>query len=137
MSIFLTIISGVTVFVIGQIILKLFVEPWQIQRECIAKISNNLLLYANVYGTINSTNSEETKIISIEIRKLAAELIASCNRIPFYEQITKTKIFPSLEIILKVQKNLIGLSNSLNSGDSNRNQEKAKEIKNLLNIKFD
>ncbi len=95
----------------------MFVEPWQMQRECIAKISNILLLYANVYGTVDATNNDETKIISIEIRKLAAELIASCNRIPFYEQITKTKIFPSLETILKVQKNLIGLSSSLNSGD--------------------
>lgn len=137
MSIFLTIISGVIVFVIGQTILKLFVEPWQTQRECIAKISNNLLLYANVYGTVGATGIDETKIISVEIRKLAAELIASCNRIPYYEQIAKTKIFPSFEIILKVQKNLIGLANSLNNGDSSHNQDRAEEIKNLLNIKFD
>ena len=137
MNIFLTIISGVIIFVVGQIILKLFVEPWQKQRECIAKISNNLLLYANVYGTVGATSIEETKAISLEIRKLAAELIESCHRIPFYEQITKTKIFPSLETILKVQKNLIGLSNSLNNGDSNKNYDKAEEIKSLLKIKFD
>lgn len=116
--------------------LKLFVEPWQMQRECIAKISNNLLLYANVYANVGATNDDETKTISIEIRKLAAELIASCNRIPFYKQITKTKIFPSLETISKAQKKLIGLSNSLNSGDSMRNQEKVEEIKDLLNIKI-
>jgi len=137
MSIFITILSGVIVFVLGQTILKLFVEPWQMQRECIAKISNSLLLYANVYSTVGATPMDETKLVSIEIRKLAAELIASCNRIPFYEQITKTKIFPSLKIILKVQKNLIGLSNSLNRGDSSRNQANAEEIKKLLKIKFD
>ena len=59
------------------------------------------------------------------------------NYLGYYEQIAKTKIFPSFEIILKVQKNLIGLANSLNNGDSSHNQDRAEEIKNLLNIKFD
>ncbi len=84
MTIFITILSGVIVFVLGQTILKLFVEPWQMQRECIAKISNSLLLYANVYSNPGNNSKEEATLVSSEIRKLAAELVASCNRIPFY-----------------------------------------------------
>lgn len=136
MTIFITILSGVIVFVLGQTILKLFVEPWQMQRECIAKISNSLLMYANVYSNPGLCSKEESILVSGETRKLAAELIASCNRIPFYENLTKTKVFPSLETITKVQGHLIGLSNSLYKGDSSNNNNKVDKIKELLCIKF-
>ena len=134
MNVFITILSGVIVFVLGQIILKLFVEPWQRQRECIAKISNSLLVHANVYSNPGVGERDEILIISKDIRKLAAEFIASCNRIPFYQYLSKTKIFPSIEIVKTVQKNLIGLSNSLYKGDAIHNNDRAEEIKKLLKI---
>ena len=138
MMIFTTIVAGVFVFVLGQIILKLFVEPWQMQRECIAKISSNLLIYANVYSHPGDFPDDESKFVSKEFRLLAAELLASCNRIPFYSSVTKSTIFPSVEIVNKVQRNLIGLSNSLNKrGEYRHNRDMVDDIKNLLKIKLD
>ena len=84
MSVFLTIIAGVFVFIIGQIILKLFVEPWQKQRECIALIGHSLILHANIYGNPGKGDGNILTEASQEIRKLAADLVTSCNRIPFY-----------------------------------------------------
>ncbi len=130
------IILGVFVFVLGQIILKLFVEPWQKQRECIAKISNHLLIYGNVYSNPGAIPDDKSKLVSKETRALAAEWVACCNRIPFYESLTTTKIFPSLDIVNKVQKNLIGLSNSLYDGEGRYNHKMAEEIKSLLKLKF-
>ena len=109
--------SGVFVFVIGQTILKLFVEPWQKQRECIAKIAHHLLLYANVYSNPGVGTPEANSEASMETRKLASELIASCHRIPFYKFLASMKLLPAIEKILEVQKHLIGLSNSTHSGD--------------------
>ena len=136
MSVFLTIISGVAVFVIGQIILKLFVEPWQLQRECIAKIAHHLLLYANVYSNPGVGTDEANREASAETRKLAAELIASCRRIPFYDVLSSWKLFPKMEQILEAQKNLIGLSNSTHSGDPLHNASRSDKIKEALGIKF-
>jgi predicted translin family RNA/ssDNA-binding protein len=107
------------------------------QRECIAKISNSLLMYANVYLNPGVSSKEESLIVSSETRKLAAELLASCHRIPFYRTLTKTRIFPSIEVVSKVQRNLVGLSNSLFSGEASHNHDMSEEIKQLLNIKFD
>ena len=143
MIMFGTIMSGVFVFVLGQTILKLFVEPWQKQRECIANISNNFLFYANVYANPSVDNNDKVTLVSTETRKLSAELISRCNRIPFYVKLSKTKLFPSVSIINRVHKNLIGLSNSLYADESKLetyrkdNREMVKEIKELLNIHFD
>ncbi len=135
MTIFLTIISGVTVLVLGQIILKSFIEPCQMQKECIVKISDHLLLYGNVYSNPGVATDDQAKLVSKETRALAAEWVACRNRIPFYESLTITKIFPSMDIIDKVQKNLIGLSNSLYDGEGRYNHKMAEEIKSLLKIK--
>lgn len=136
MSIFLTIISGVAVFLLGQTVLKLFVEPWQVQRECIAKIAHHLLLYANVYANPGVGTDEANREASTETRKLASELIASCRRIPFYDALSKWGVFPRMESILEAQKNLIGLSNSTHSGDPLHNASRSDKIKELLDIKF-
>ena len=136
MSIFLTIISGVAVFVIGQTILKLFVEPWQVQRECIAKIAHHLLLYANVYSNPGVGTDEANMEASTATRKLSAELIASCLRIPFYDALSSWKLFPKMKQIVEAQKNLIGLSNSTHSGDPLHNASCSVKIKEALGIKF-
>ncbi len=137
MTIFFTIISGVIVFVLGQTILKLFIEPWQMQRECIAKISNHLLMYANVYSNHGAISDDKSSLIFKETRALAAEWVASCNRMPFYKSLTKIAPFPSLEVVDKVQKNLIGLSNSrYKSGEGRHNHDMSEEIKSLLKIKL-
>lgn len=135
MTIFLTIFTGVIVFVLGQTILKLFVEPWQQQRECIAKISNAMVMYANSYLTPGVLSNDEILRISKETRSLAAELAASYNRIPFYITLQKSSIFPSLENIRTVQSNLIGLSNGLgNNANPDKNERRINEIKKLLEI---
>jgi len=136
MTIFLTIISGVTVFLIGQTVLKLFVEPWQVQRECMAKIAHHLLLYANVYSNPGIGTEEANREASTETRKLASELIASCHRIPFYNALSKCGLFPKRESILEAQKNLIGLSNSTHSGEPLHNASRSDKIKELLDIQL-
>lgn len=136
MSIFLTIISGVAVFVLGQIALKMFVEPWQTQRECIARIAHHLIYYANVYSNPGVGTEEVNNEASKETRKLASDLIASCHRIPFYERLSSVKLFPSMHSILEVQKNLIGLSNSTHSGEPLHNASRSDKIKELLGLKI-
>ena len=132
--IFITIISSVLIFVTGQIILKLIIEPWQLQRECFVKISHHLLLYASIFSNPGVREQSETKNALFETRKLASELVAAASiRVPCYNLFSKIKIFHSMEKVIKVKENLIFLSNSQ---DSLKNGEKIDEMKELLGQNF-
>lgn len=132
MAVFLTIISGVLVFVIGQTVLKLFVEPWQKQRECIAKIANLLLYYGNVYSNPGVGTEEKNREASQETRRIASELIESHYRIPMYSKLSRTGLFPSIETMREATRLLIGLSNSTHNGDPDRNSARVCKIRSLL-----
>ena len=137
MSTFLTIISGITVFVLGEIALKIFIEPWQKQRECIARIGNHLTLYANVYSNPGIGNCDLNLEASKESRKIAAELFESCHRIPFYDFFSGNRVFPSKDIISQVHGSLIALSNSTQTGKPFDNDDRIEKIKNLLKLHID
>lgn len=134
---FITIISGVAVFVLGQIIVKLFIEPWQKQRECIARIDHHLTFYANVYSNPGVGNEDLNYEASKETRIIAAELVESCHRIPFYDFLSGNAIFPSKDTIRQVQGNLIGLSNSTYSGDPSVSDTRSNKIRSLLRLHID
>ncbi len=136
MTIFITVLSGVFVFVLGQIILKLFVDPWQKQRECIANISNHILMYSYMYSSPGMMDKEIINQVSNETRGLASELIASCSRMPFYKAMTFTKLVLDLKTVKEVQSNLIGLSNSMYKDERQRNDVRIEKIKDLLKINF-
>lgn len=137
MAVFLTIISGVAVFVLGQIALKLFVDPWQRQRECVAHIAYILLYYANVYSNPGVVTKEKNDEASVETRRAASELVASSYRIPCYSFVSKSQMFPTLETINEVRKQLIGLSNSTHDGDPLTNGARVDKIRTLLRIPDD
>ena len=44
----LTVMGGVIVLVVGQIVVKFLLEPFQNHRKLIGEIANSLILYANV-----------------------------------------------------------------------------------------
>ena len=50
MSTFLTIIAGVAVYVLGQLIIKLIVDPIQAFKSTVGEISIALINNANVYA---------------------------------------------------------------------------------------
>ncbi|MFB1489312.1 MULTISPECIES: hypothetical protein [unclassified Thiocapsa] len=132
MAVFITIVSGVFVFVIGQTVLKLLVEPWQKQRECIAKIAHLLLYYENVYLNPGVGTEEKNREASQEARRTASELVESHYRIPMYPRLSRSGLFPNVRTMREVTKLLIGLSNSTHSGEPDRNSERIERIRSLL-----
>lgn len=135
MSVFLTIISGVFVYILGQFVHKLIIEPWQKQKECVANIAYHLIFYANVYSSPGVGKEERNEEASIEARKLAAELTATTYHIPAYSLFARIKIFPKESDIMNARNQLIGLSNCTKSGNPENNYERENKIKKLLRIK--
>lgn len=137
-STFLTVISGVLVFVLCQLFDEYWLKPIQQYKELRAKISYSLTLYANLY-----MNPVEYKLInvreeidnaSLELRKLAAEVDSIAELKPFGNFFIANK-----HTLRKVSENLIGLSNSLYSPHPEvavlQNDSRRKEIYKLLNMK--
>lgn len=137
-STFLTVISGVLVFVLCQLFDEYWLKPIQQYKELRAKISYSLTLYANLY-----MNPVEYKLVnvreeidnaSLELRKLAAEVDSVAELKPFGNFFIANK-----RTLRKVSENLIGLSNSLYSPHPEvavlQNDSRRKEIYKLLSVK--
>ena len=118
----LTTLSGVLVFVIGQIILECYIKPLQEYHKIKSEISFLLVLYANVYmnpeiygenkGALYTTKEKERRIIAEkELREAAAKLIGIKQQKP---------LVVKKDDITEASANLIGLSNGLYSSVTNQ-----------------
>ncbi len=135
---FLTVISGVLVFVISQMFNEYWLRPIQNYKELRAKISYGLTLYANLY--MNPVKYEllyETKerdSASNELRMLAAEVDSFIELRPWGNVFIARK-----KVLAAVSKKLIGLSNNFYSPHpdiaTDHNEKRCKEIYKLLRIK--
>ena len=142
MSIFLTVFSGVIVFTLGQIVLKLIIEPIQGYKSTVGDISIALINHANVYFNPGVMKEERIDAASTELRLLASKLSAHVVLIPFYEKIAPFFKLSTIQDIHEVKTQLIGLSNGLHDkGNSDgivslgqMNDRRAQKICRLLKI---
>jgi len=160
MDTFNVVISGVTVFILGEIFVRFFLTPLHKFKELKGEIASILLFHANNYGNeykniddaIGSAGGEERVIkerieslkmwnsdlskASDETRAVAAKLIAVAEGIPFYKLLAKINIVPSKEDIMSAKRNLIGLSNSFSANQQTASAERSDEICKVLKIEF-
>lgn len=137
---FLTVISGVFVFVISQYFLELIINPMREYKQIRNKIGYVMTMYAcyysNPYNYDKKESSDEIKIyenVSNELRRTGAELSGYIATIPRF-RICKIKKLND------VKRYLIGLSNGLfihnNDRDTiNDNINFSKNIENILKLK--
>ena len=139
MSIFLTIFAGVVTYVLGQLVMKLIIEPVHEFKRVIANISHSLIEYANVYSNPGITGNDNEKNVSTVTRKLSSQLNAQIYLIPHYELTSKIFGLPPRKIVAQAALYLIGLSNSVGKSAANidlasNNAEKVGKIRVLLDI---
>lgn len=138
----ITVVSGVLVFIIGQYLLTIWVQPLQKYKELKQKISYSITYYAQYYNNVldnhHSSIFEETSAYkkgSDEIRKLASELRG------FAETISWIHFgIPRKKVLYDTSSKLIGLSNSFFSSEQHiqdtisRNIDKVEKIKRNLKM---
>jgi hypothetical protein len=137
MTVFLTVLSGVITFVLGQLIIKLLVDPVHDFRRTVADIALALIEYANVYANPGVAGSEVEKKVSEELRRLSSRLNAQMYLIPCYRLTAKIFGLPSREKVVDAASNLIGLSNGVFRSASDLvlvNVERSDKIRNVLGI---
>ncbi|MDE1492794.1 hypothetical protein [Xenorhabdus bovienii] len=142
---FITILTGVSVFVIGQFILKLVLEPIVDLKKQIGTVSALFLLHQS---DIRHRKGDR-KLVN-EIRKISAELISARRSVPLYKYISKILCLPSekdineaaiflkkiSELVLKIELKK-GMPSIKKPNDiMNENNSIVREIENSLKIKL-
>ena len=94
-SLMLTILAGVSVFVIGQFLLKLILEPIVTFKNKIGELS--ALFLREQAKITNAQASEETQQ---EIRRMSSSILAHKQAIPFYGFFAFILRLPSTENII-------------------------------------
>ncbi len=74
-----TVIAGVVVFLVGQLVLKCVIEPVQKLKTTIARVSNLLLLYQS-----KLTNASCEEAIAEDMKRLSAEIISDSYHILWF-----------------------------------------------------
>lgn len=107
----LTILGGVLIYVIGEIVAKFFIVPIYEQRLIISQIIDAAVFYSNRVNAWE-INEENEKIVN-EFRSLSTKLRAKTYFIPLYFLCEKYGFVLFKKDVDYIAEKLIGLSNSI------------------------
>lgn len=113
---------------------KLVIDPIREYREVRKKISQDLVNYANVITNPGSPNQSRIDEAHRVLRDDASKLKSVVDNIPSYDLWAKLRFVPSREDVVEAREKLIGLSNSVESGDPLRNHEMVQDVKSALGL---
>ena len=128
-------LSVVLATVIGSAVTSLVITPVFEMRNLPTRVEKDLTAHrhtiTNPGGSSSDTRIDDAKMT---LREDASELTAKADALPFYRIWSGVRLVPPREDVEQAHKNLIFLSNRLSTGDSRENDNKIKEIEELLNI---
>lgn len=135
----ITIIGGVLIYVLGQIMMKFIIDPLQKQKLLIGEIAADLIFYADIIANPGDDNIERRKEAKKQLRQKASLLRSYTYLIPSYQSLTIIKFAISKSSITIASRNLVAISNNLGTsnnlvGAAIKNVEWRDEIKQNLGL---
>jgi hypothetical protein len=110
-TVFWTVFSGVITYVLGQLVMKLVVDPVHELRKTIGLISHALIERGNIIMNPGVPSEEVMRSASEELRQLSSQLQSHLYLVPCYKVTARIFRLPSKDEILVASSALIGLSN--------------------------
>ena len=126
---FWTVVSGTFVYILGQVALKLVIEPVHDLKKTIGVISHSLIERANVISNPGVPTKDVMDETSRELRKLASQLRSHLYLIPCYPVMAGIFRLPLPAEILAASKALIGLSNGVHEVHEGTHRFNATNVK--------
>ena len=124
--VFYIVLAGVIIFVAGQIMVKIVIDPVQELKRVIADIAFKLIHYSHVYriapsgeedasGAESQTTVDPEKLeeAAEEYRKLASMLNAGYRLVPFYAMARLLFLLPKESDIIDARNELIEMSEEI------------------------
>lgn len=116
-NVFITIFCGVTVYILGQIILKMFIDPVAELKKTISQVQYNLVKFSHILFNSEVFEQDKVEEIFLELRSLSAHLLAKTSIIPWYDYTCSIFGLPKIDNIRKASTNLIALGNWISMKD--------------------
>jgi hypothetical protein len=122
MEILSLVVAGVSIFVLGQIILKLFIEPIQQFKKTMAEIAHTSVRYSHAIYNADTVPKVLRDEVYDKLRYLAGQLYADMELIPLYPYPVLMWLFklPSRDMIYKSAQNLIAAGNWMRSSSKEK-----------------
>ena len=130
-TVLVTVLSGVLTYVVGQLVVKIVVEPVQEIRRTIGQISHSLIERANVIANPGVPTEEVMRETSQHLRKLSSQLQSHLYLVPAYTTTARVFRLPSKDALLSASRNLIGLSNSVHRATDRAYEENASRVEKI------
>ncbi|MFZ2160808.1 MAG: hypothetical protein WAW02_01195 [Sideroxyarcus sp.] len=137
MEMFSTIVAGAGTFVLGQIVLKLLIDPVQSFKATVAEIANKLIFYANIYANPKPLGDEKQTAMSEDFRVLSSKLQSHMHQIPAYNISRCIFGLPSKKQVATASSKLIFLHNGHDGALENQgilNCYAAQKVRNSLGV---
>lgn len=139
LQIFFTVLSGVTVFVLGQIFVKMVLDPIQELNKRKGDIADALIFYANVTNRYPGIKKDELEKAKLVYRQKASQLLARAHMLKWYKLWGLWGMVPDRKDIAAASQHLIGLSNNVLDNGADASFAKTKyrrEICRLLDLEI-
>lgn len=134
-GIFIPVITGLVVIVIGNFILKMIIEPLDNAFKQISKTKNALGFYARQISEPSLMKKEDIEEASDTLRKLSFDIFYIPNNVRLFSFFSRIKILPSKKNLEEAHQELMGLSNSLyDKSEAQENRRRRAKIDKLLLI---
>lgn len=131
----LTIFGGVVVFVIGQLVNRIFIGPYFEYQKVISDIDRDLIYFANIYnnpGQHNSNNPNAEKAQE-NLRKISCDLRRAYRNIPYKNIFIKNNLLIQESDKETVARELVGLSSALwRAEDIDHNLKRHDKIREII-----
>jgi hypothetical protein len=131
----LTILSGLALLVLGQIIIRTFIDPIYDLRKLCGEIADALLYHASTYMIEEAHKTPEMGAAWHAFRSLSGRLEAKRHALPFYRAFAFIKAVPDLDSIDHARINLICLGASIMRGKVEHSERHRNEIIKALNLR--
>jgi len=130
-----TVVIGVLIFLIGQLILRVIIEPIAEQRRVIADTGDELLARANLYSNpIGGWDAARLETGDV-IRKCAGRLGSRALLVPYYRVWQCMGLLRPRKSITEARTLLFKIYNTMpDKGTGNDNHERAVRVRELLGL---
>ena len=140
----LTIIGGVSVYTLGQLIERFYITPRHELAKLKGRIAHGLVYYANLYGSPGIAEHKKLDEAEEFFRLAASDLLSCANMVPCLETESKVGLLHRPAELLEASSGLNGLSNNLHTkSDSdeyriviNQNIDRRERIVTCLKLKY-
>lgn len=131
MDTFLAILVAVTVYVLGQIIVKMVVEPVHQMKKTMAAIAHAFLRDADKVGNADGLAPEQKNELRARLRELSGLLLADASLVPFYRYTRYVFGLPAMDRVHAATIDLIAIGNWLSAQSISRSAQLAKRTDTL------